>query len=249
LITFTAVVQKQYPAEGALNGQVIFTIDGQASEPISIHVVGRQVLATLATSTLAAGTHRATATFLSNENFTSSASGSVTVIVAAPSPTPNPSAPGSSPNPGVVASKDGPLVASFQRYGYHSQPTVLVLTFNEALNPSAASNAANYEIVPIRPHGKTGQAITINRVEYSPATRTVTLHPSSRLNVHDRFELVVDGTSTHAVTDQALRALDGGETGHAGSDYVGMIDWAVLAGPSLHGRKYMNYWKNWLSLH
>jgi hypothetical protein len=63
------------------------------------------------------------------------------------------------------------------------------------------------------------------------------------------FELIVDGTSTHAVTDQALRALDGANTGRAGSDYAGKIDWSALAGPSLHGKKYVNYWKKWLSHH
>jgi uncharacterized repeat protein (TIGR01451 family) len=239
-ITFTAVVHPQYPIEDPLTAPVVFTIDGQASEPISIKTVGGQVLATLATSTLAAGTHRATATFLGNWPFASSASDSVTVIVDARRPT---------PDPGQVASKDGPLVTSFRRFGYHSQPTVLVLTFNEALSPSTASNAANYEILPIRPHGKTGHAIAINMVEYSPATWTVTLHPSSRLNVHHRFELIVDGTSTHAIVDEALRALDGGNTGKRGSDYVGKIDWSILAGPSLHGRKYVNYWKKWLSHH
>jgi uncharacterized repeat protein (TIGR01451 family) len=255
-VTFTAVVHLQNPVETPgeaptpeLSGQVVFTIDGRASDPIAIHGVGRQVLATLATATLAAGTHTATATFLGNQTFASSASDRVTVILVAPSPTPMPTAAGPTPDPGQVASKDGPLVTSLRRLGYHSQPTVLVLTFNETLDPSAASDAANYKIVPIHPLGKTGHAIAIKRVEYSPATRTLTLHPSRRLNVHDRFELIVDGTSTHAVIDEALRALDGAETGRAGSDYIGQINWSTLAGPSLPGRKYMNFWKKWLSHH
>ena len=91
-----------------------------------------------------------------------------------------------------------------QRFGYHSQPTVLVLTFNEGLDPTTASNTANYRIVPVGPHGKFGHSIAINRVAYNPAARTVTLHPSRRLNVHDRFELIVNGTSAHA--DRRSRA-------------------------------------------
>ena len=70
-----------------------------------------------------------------------------------------------------------------------------------------------YKIVSIGPGGTLGPAIAIKRITYDSAARTVTLRPSHRLNVHKRFELIVDGTSTHAVTDLALDALDGGNTG------------------------------------
>ena len=143
---------------------------------------------------------------------------------------------------GPAAATDGPLVMDLQRFGYHSQPTVLVLTFNEGLDPSTASDAANYRIVPLGPHGKFGHAIAIDRVAYNPAARTVTLHPSRRLNIHDRFELIVDGTSTHGIVDLALQALDGGKTGKAGNDYVGKIEWAALAGPSLPCARYAKAW-------
>ena len=49
-----------------LSGQVVFTIDGQASAPIPLQLGDRQLFATLATSTLAAGTHTATASFVGN---------------------------------------------------------------------------------------------------------------------------------------------------------------------------------------
>ena len=71
----------------------------------------------------------------------------------------------------------------------------------------------------------------------------MTLHPSRRLNVHDRFELSVDGTSTHAVVDLALDALDGVRTGKAGSDYLATIDWSAIAGPSLRGKRYAKAWR------
>ncbi len=56
---------------------------------------------------------------------------------------------------------------SFQRFGYHSQPTVLVLTFNQDLNPTTTDDAANYKIVPFGPHGKFGPAIAIKRIAYT----------------------------------------------------------------------------------
>jgi hypothetical protein len=64
------------------------------------------------------------------------------------------------------------------------------------------------------------------------------------LNVHKRFELIVDGTSKHAVTDLALDSLDGGHTGKSGSDYVGKINWSTLDGPSLRGKKFVTFWLN-----
>jgi hypothetical protein len=41
--------------------------------------------------------------------------------------------------------------------------------------------------------------------------------------------------------------MDGGKTGNADSNYVVMIDWASLGGPSLSGKKYVNSWMKWLS--
>ena len=67
----------------------------------------------------------------------------------------------------------------------------------------------------------------------------MTLRPSRHLNIHERFEPIVDETSAHAIADLATHVMDGGKTGKAGSNYVGMIDWASLGGPSLHGKKYV----------
>ena len=160
-------------------------------------------------------------------------------IIPAPATTPGPP---SNLTPGHVGS-DGPTVVSLKRFGYHAQPTVLVLTFNESLDPSTASDAANYRIVPIGPHGKSGHAIAIDRIDYDSATRSVTLRPSRRLNVHDRFELIVNGTSRHAVVDLRCHALDGGKAGKPGSDYVGAIDWSAIDGPSLAGDRYAKAWR------
>ncbi len=226
-------------------GSVAFTIDGGAPTTVPLQLVGGEEVATLTTSNLAAGPHTVTASFAGDPAFASSTSTVVNVLVAVPSPTPTPVITPTGPAPGTrpAATPDGPLVMGLQRFGYHSQPTILVLTFNEGLDPATATDAANYKIVPIGPHGKFGRAIAINRVAYNAAARTVTLHPSRRLNVHDRFELIVDGTSTHRIVDLALHALDGGKTGKAGSDYIGQIDWSSIAGPSLSGAKYAKAWR------
>ncbi len=264
-VTFNAAVFLQNLVETsgstpALSGQVVFTIDGQASAPIALEVGARQMFATFATSTLAAGTHTATASFLGHFPYGPSDSRSVEVTVNAPitsptaSPTPTPTTPTPTPATstsgqppirvaGPAAATEGPRVMDLQRFGYHSQPTVLVLTFDQALSAATASDPANYTIVPVGPHGKVGHAIAIKRLAYDASARTVTIHPSRQLNVHDEFELIVDGTSSHAVSDESLLALDGRKTGGAGSNYVGEIDWRTIAGPSLPGARYARGWR------
>jgi large repetitive protein len=189
-------------------------------------------LAMLTLNSLANGNHIVTAAYGGSAAFAASTSARSSLMVTGP-----------------VVPADGPLVTSFQRFGYHSQPTVLIVTFNEQLDPAGADNAVNYRIASIGPGGTLGQAVAIKRIAYDSATMTVTIHPSHRLNVHNRFELIVDGTTTHAVTDLALDALDGRKTGTAGSNYVGMVDWASLAGPSLSGKKYVNFWMKLLRTH
>ena len=58
----------------------------------------------------------------------------------------------SSPADVFTYSLDGPQVTSVQRYGFHAQPTYLVINFNSPLDPSPAQNVSNYQIVgPIGP--------------------------------------------------------------------------------------------------
>ena len=45
-------------------------------------------------------------------------------------------------------------MTSVKRYGYHAQPTSLVLAFSEPLDPSLAQNGNEYEIVPVIEHGR-----------------------------------------------------------------------------------------------
>jgi hypothetical protein len=231
-VTFTAVVAPG-TGTGTPTGSVTFTLDGRAQPPVNLAVIDGLDQATFTTSTLAVGGHTLTAFFSGDPTFGPSASSALSSMVKSSSPPPK----------APLVSPDGPLVMNFQRFGYHSQPTVVVLTFNKALDPATADSAANYRIVPLGRRGKPDTAISIKRISYNAADRTVTLQPSRRLNVHDRFELSVDGTSTHAVVDLALDALDGGKTGKAGSDYLGTIDWSAIAGPSLRGKRYAKAWR------
>ncbi len=129
------------------------------------------------------------------------------------SPTPTPS-PTSSP---------GPRIKEVKRYGYHQTPTTVVLTFTQALDPSAAEDVHNYRIV-----GPGGQHIRVRRAVYDPARLTVTLHPAERLSIHHPYKLTVVGAGSVGVANAQHVALDSSAAGNPGTDDRITLTWRQL---------------------
>jgi hypothetical protein len=102
-------------------------------------------------------------------------------------------------------------------------PTKLVLSFNEALDPTSAQDVANYAISVTG-----GGSVAVTSATYDPVAHTVTLLPAHRLNVHQIDDLRVMGTGPDAVADSAGRPLDGAGTGRPGSDYQTVVTAADL---------------------
>ncbi len=125
----------------------------------------------------------------------------------------------------LVVSTDGPMVRSVLRYGFHWQPTYLLINFNGPLDPTSAQNPSNYQIM-----GPGGDRITVVSAIYDPATRTVTLVPAGRLNLHWGYRLTVNGTAPAGLRNPSGILLDGAGNGHPGSNYVTSITWRNLAG-------------------
>jgi hypothetical protein len=67
---------------------------------------------------------------------------------------------------------------------------------------------------------------------YDPATSTVTLFPVERLDIHNRYQLTVNGMAPNGLTDPGGQFLDGKGNGKPGSDFVTVISRATLAGPA-----------------
>jgi len=118
---------------------------------------------------------------------------------------------------------DGPHVTQLQRYGYHSMPTTLVLTFDQALDPTTAQDAKDYRII-----GRRGRVVRVKSAVYDPTTLSVTLKPRQRLDIHNRYELIVDGSASGGVTNTRGQLLDGEKDGQPGSDYRASITWRNL---------------------
>ena len=132
---------------------------------------------------------------------------------------------------GTGGSGDGPRVTSVLRYGIHMMPTTLVLSFDQALDPTRAQDVRNYTIID--PHG---HRVAIRSAVYDPATHTVTLHPARRLNFHYGYKLTVNGENPNGLTDTQGLLLDGKNTGQPGSDFFTVVNRHNLVFPTIQAK-------------
>ncbi len=204
VVTLTASVTIAEAA--AVTGTVTFFIDGQAQPPVRLTEQNGVAQASLSTK-LANATHIITATYNGNSVFAASVSSAVHLVVA--------------PAPG-----DGPTVVKLSRFGFHALPTRLVLTFDQALDPTSAQDPLNYTIT-----NSDGRSVRIGSVVYDPSALTVTISPAQRLNLHRLYRLTLFGTAPTGVTDTAGNLLDGALNGVPGSDYVANVSGSSLAVP------------------
>ncbi len=123
---------------------------------------------------------------------------------------------------------DGPQVTSVQRFGFHAQPTSLVISFNGPLDPSPAQNAANYQIL-----APNGHRIRVRSAIYNSATNSVTLVLAELLVLRKSYRLTINGTSASGLTNPDGLLLDGAGTGRPGSNYVTSVTRSNLAGPAI----------------
>ncbi|MDR3636667.1 MAG: Ig-like domain-containing protein [Isosphaeraceae bacterium] len=112
-----------------------------------------------------------------------------------------------------VPAAPAPTVEQVERFGFHLQPTTVALTFSQPLDSTSAQNVANYTIT-----GPGGRTIPIASAVYDASAQTVTLSPRSRLNLHRRYTLAVNGTPPAGVAGASGAPLNG--NGTPGTYYV-----------------------------
>jgi IPT/TIG domain len=127
----------------------------------------------------------------------------------------------------TFAAVGAPTVVSLVRFGFHMQPTTLVLTFSSALDATSAQNINNYQILT-----SSGTAIPISSAVYDPATLTVTLSPSQRLSLQSFYQLTVIGTPPTGLTSATGVPIDGAGNGTSGTNFVMTFSGGILAGPA-----------------
>jgi hypothetical protein len=204
VVTLTAVVNTRQP--GRSTGTVAFSVDGVVRARVRITLLSGQGQATFTIGQLPPGSHTVIATFRGNAALAASASAPVTLVV----------------NP---APEDGPVVLRVSRFGFHSQHTIVIVGFDNFLNPVTAQNVANYLI-----RGPGGSVIPVSSAVYNLAARTVTLLPAQRLSIRRAYLLTLIGTVASGISDPQGRLLDGGYTGQPGSNFQTTLTAASLAG-------------------
>jgi hypothetical protein len=159
--------------------------------------------AVLSPSTLAAGTHTIVAAYDGDATFAASTvPRPLTQVMVARTPTAKP-----------------PVVVSIKRYGIRKQPTTLVFTFSTAMDPARAQDVRNYLILNPARH-----EIPIRSAVYDPATKTVTLRPRRRINLHATYYVAINAIGAGGVADTQAVRLDGYGAGQAGNDYVSPLN-------------------------
>jgi trimeric autotransporter adhesin len=125
-------------------------------------------------------------------------------------------------------------VTAVERFGFHEQPTILVLSFNEPLDPARAQSASNYQIVTLGGRGRggshIGQVTPVARAIYDPLNSTVILLPAKRLDLHNLYRLTVNGAPPNGLTDSHENPLDGSGNHQPGSNFVTVISGKTFAG-------------------
>ena len=125
----------------------------------------------------------------------------------------------------------GPTVADVKLYGPKNAITGIEVDTTGNLDPSTATNAANYTILALGggsvPYGT---AIPVAQAVYNPATGAVLLIPARSLPANELFLIVINGTTAGAVADLAGNPLNSTFGVTAGSNYV----LTVARGTNLH---------------
>ena len=197
VITFT-------PAGGGVpTGTVTVSVDGHALPAARLTSLLGRGYASLKTAPLSAGVHRIVAVYNGNAAFNASSAIQALDVVAAPT------------------------VTSVRRLGVHAQPTSLVLTFSQPMDPASVQNPANYTL-----HAPSGQPIFIASAVYDPAANTVTLRPRLPLNVHRSYQLTVNGAFRFGLRNTAGIFLGGQGANMAGTSFVTTINAGTLFTPA-----------------
>ena len=147
-------------------------------------------------------------------------------------------APSNNIDSATVTPPSAPTVTNLQRFGFHHQPTALVLTFDRPLDPARAELTSNYRLVALFHGGRLRVPVAIASAVYDPTQNTVTLTPKLHgrpfLPLHREYELTVVGTGGSGVT-----AADGtplaGRGGVPGTDAVRQFRFEILAGSNRPG--------------
>lgn len=137
-----------------------------------------------------------------------------------PPPPPDNSTPSSPPYQDVTP----PIVVALVRLGYHRQPTRLVVSFSEPMDPAQAVDLHNVRLVSPGPDGRFGtrddRRVRLIAARYDPDGGAVVLRPVRRLPRWIRFQLTINRPGIAGMADAAGNLLDGDRDGRPGGTFA-----------------------------
>lgn len=86
-------------------------------------------------------------------------------------------------------------MVDFQRFGFHAQRTVLVLTLSGPVDPIQAAQTGNYDLRFGGTGGRAGMRIAVESATYNPTLHTITLIPQHRLPLRQSYHLEASGAA------------------------------------------------------
>ena len=105
--------------------------------------------------------------------------------------------------------------------------TEILVGFSGAVNAAEAQGLGEYSLVMAGKHGsftaKNARHIKLKAASYDAANDTVTLIPRKAFALTRNVQLRVDGVPPSGLQDSSGRLIDGGHTGHAGSNAVAIL--------------------------
>jgi uncharacterized repeat protein (TIGR01451 family) len=123
-------------------------------------------------------------------------------------------------------------VVSLKRFGFHEQPTVLVVGFSGALETHSAQDLNNYSLVLIAHGGRLHLHVPIVQAAYNPTANTVSLRPTRLLPLRFSYVLTVNASTSTGVRAANGELVDGNGDGLPGGNYVRQFGRNILSGPS-----------------
>ncbi len=133
---------------------------------------------------------------------------------------------------GTIVDDDGPpppVVEDLVRFGFHAQPTRLVVTFSVDIAPASVEDVSNYSVIHSGRDGVFGtpddRTIPIASADYEAASRSVTLLSSELLSLFTTHILVI---SDDVISLEGNR-LDGDDDGSPGGPFVRQFGREILS--------------------
>ena len=125
-----------------------------------------------------------------------------------------------------------PVVTGLARYGYHFDPTLIVVTFSDPMIMDRVQQPTNYRLTFLGRDMRLGTCddvvIPIKDASYNAETQSVSLSPTRQLPLHYRYALQISGDPESGLVSESGVPLDGVGAGEPGTNYLRIFDRKAL---------------------